>query len=205
VFCGETALFLHGIPVVKIPPAIDVAVDSTTRLGVRPNSFDVRGESEHAHRARRLPPPPVRRHRHADPRAAFVGEFRTVPVATALAEVLAAGRFERALTVADGVLRLSGDALLLDQPEIAAAISCLPHKNHRKRAEVIASLARTGAESPGESVSRALVHLFGFPEPVLQREHRDAQGFVGRTDFAWDVTPERSASLTAGESTSAMS
>ncbi len=52
------------------------------------------------------------------------------------------------------------------------------------------ALARRGAESPGESVSRALMHLFGFPEPVLQREHHDAQGLIGRTDFAWDVAPE---------------
>lgn len=190
VFCGETALFLHGVPVVKVPPSIDVAVESTTRLGLRPNAFEVRGESDLARRARITPPPPIRRHRHENGPLALIGAYRTVPVASALIEVLATGRFARAVTVADGVLRLSGTESLLDLPEIVTGISGLRHRNHRQRAEAIALLARAGAESPGESVSRALIHLFGFPEPVLQREHRDAQGFVGRTDFAWDITPE---------------
>ncbi|WP_156143975.1 hypothetical protein [Sinomonas humi] len=176
VFCGETALFLNGIPVVKVPLSIDVAVRSTTRLGLRPNTFDVRGDSDLARRARRVAPPPVRRHRHDDQHTTFTG--------------LATGRFARAITVADGVLRRSGRESLLELPEITSAISRLPHKKHRQRAEVIASLTRAGSESAGESVSRALMHLFGFPEPILQREHRDAQGFVGRTDFAWDVAPE---------------
>lgn len=190
VFCGETALFLHGIPVVKIPPSIDVAVDSTTRLGLRPHSFCVRGESDHAARARLLAPPPVRRHRHAEVNVTIVGEYRTVPIATALAEVLATGRFARAITVADGMLRRNKESSLLDIPDVTASIAGLPHKTQRQRAELVASLARAGAESPGESVSRALMHILGFPEPILQREHRDAQGLIGRTDFAWDVLPE---------------
>ena len=190
VFCGETALFLHGLPVVKVPLAIDVAVASTTKLGIRPATFGVRGDSTQAQRARRLPPPPVKRHRHVGLDAVRVDEYRTVPLAAALVEVMASGRFARALAVADGMLRRWCAESLLDVQGVSEGIAALPYESRRKRAEGVASLARKGAESPGESVSRALMHLFGFPEPVLQREFRDAQGFVGRTDFAWDVAPE---------------
>ncbi|NUP74627.1 MAG: hypothetical protein HOQ07_08280 [Sinomonas sp.] len=189
VFCGETASFLHGLPVVKVPPTIDVAIASTTKLGVRPSTFCIRGESDQAQRARRVVPPPVRRHHHDDIDPIPVDGYRTVPLAAALVEVLASGRFARALALADGMLRRMGTHSLLDVQGIEEGIGALAYRTRRKRAEGIASLARRGAESPGESVSRALMLLFGFPEPLLQREFRDSQGFVGRTDFAWDVCP----------------
>lgn len=189
VFCGETALFLHGLPVVKIPPTIDVAISSTTRLGTRPSTFVVQGDSDEARQARKVPPPPVRRHHHAVSDFLTVGEFRTVPLATAVVEVLTTARFARSLTVADGMLRRSVEDSLLEVSDVADLIARVPQRNRRERAEAIAILARKGAESPGESVSRALMHMFGFPEPVLQRPHWDSEGLIGRTDFAWDVAP----------------
>jgi hypothetical protein len=190
LFCGETALFLHGLPVVKTPLFIDVAIPSTTKLGVRPNTFAVRGKSEEARRAGQTVPPPVRRHQHVSTEAVTVGPYRTVPLIAALTEILATGRFARALTVADGLLHRWGADELLEAPDVAASIARIPQRNRRERAELIATLARRGAESPGESVSRALMHLFGFPEPILQKAHWDSEGLIGRTDFAWDVGAE---------------
>ncbi|MEA5453814.1 hypothetical protein SPF06_03680 [Sinomonas sp. JGH33] len=190
VFCGETAVFLHGLPVVRAPLFIDVVVRGSTRLGVRPNTFDVRGDSAAALRARNAPPPPIRRHHHEGVDIVAAGEYSTIPLADALAEVFAAGRFARALTVADGMLRASHVASLHELPELTQAIAALRCRAHRERAMTLVSLARGGAESPGESVSRALIHLFGFPEPALQKEFRDSRGFIGRTDFAWDIAPE---------------
>lgn len=189
VFCGETALFLRGIPTVKAPRNIDVAADSRGRIGARPPTFQVSGSTESAAAARGLCPPPVRRHFHPGLVAEPVDEFLVAPLAFALAETLAAGRFARALTVADGVLRLDPDVLLLDRPSIADHIDALPYATWRSRASLIASLARRGAESPGESVSRALMLLEGFPEPQLQKSHDDGAGFVGRTDCYWE--PDR--------------
>jgi hypothetical protein len=185
VFCGETALFLHGIPTVKAPLAVEVATSTTSRLGVRPSTFEARGDGDLAAKARELGAHPIRRHHHDDIEPVTVGEFATVPLALALVEVLAAGKFARGLTVADGVLRLQRDVPLLDRSEVVAAIGNLQHQSHRRRSELIAGLARVGAESPGESVGRALMHLFGFPEPKLQVAHYDALGFVGRTDYYW--------------------
>ncbi|MDQ4501426.1 hypothetical protein [Sinomonas sp. ASV322] len=189
VFCGETALFLRGVPTVKAPATIDVATTSNGRLGLQPSSFAVRGSSETAILVRRLPPPRIRRRLFARIEAEDAGAFSAVPLAEALADVLSTGKFARALTVADAVLRQGGDVALLDRPDIASAMAALKHQTQRSRAETVASLARSGAESPGESVSRALMLLFGFPEPELQREHHDSRGFIGRTDFAWDGKP----------------
>ncbi|MEA5455905.1 hypothetical protein SPF06_14315 [Sinomonas sp. JGH33] len=190
VFCGETALFLRGIPTVKAPMTIDVATGSNGRLGLQPSTFAVRGGSEAASQARHITPPPVRRRLRRALAAEDVDGYLAVPLAEALTEVLASGKFARALTVADGVLRHDPDMPLLERPDLRDALARLPHRTQRARAERVASLARAGAESPGESVSRAIMHLYGFPEPVLQREHSDALGFVGRTDFAWDEAPE---------------
>jgi hypothetical protein len=41
------------------------------------------------------------------------------------------------------------------------------------------------AESPGESLSRAQMHLLGFPSPHLQVEFDRADGRVDRVDFDW--------------------
>ena len=39
--------------------------------------------------------------------------------------------------------------------------------------------------SPGESVSRALIHQLGFPLPALQVPFHDGRGFIGVVDFYW--------------------
>ncbi|WP_235779150.1 hypothetical protein [Sinomonas notoginsengisoli] len=107
VFCGETALFLRGLPVVKTPPTIDVATATTTRLGIRPATFEVCGEVPLAVQARNLAPPPIRRHRHVPLEAEQGGPFRVLPLAVTVAEVLGSAKFARALTIADGAVRLN--------------------------------------------------------------------------------------------------
>jgi hypothetical protein len=60
--------------------------------------------------------------------------------------------------------------------------------------EVIRGLRRLGraiefgdclSGSPGESVSRAVIHELGFPSPVLQKRFDDRLGLIGFTDFWW--------------------
>lgn len=49
----------------------------------------------------------------------------------------------------------------------------------------LVDLARDGAESPLESVSRVRLRKYGLPEPILQHEFHDRVGFVGRVDMWW--------------------
>ena len=41
------------------------------------------------------------------------------------------------------------------------------------------------SDSPGESLSRAVIHELGFPAPILQFEVGDRRGLAGISDFAW--------------------
>ena len=59
-----------------------------------------------------------------------------------------------------------------------------PARNFR-RAEKALRFASHLSDSPGESLSRCAIHLLGFPEPELQHEFCDHQGFIGRGDFWW--------------------
>lgn len=54
----------------------------------------------------------------------------------------------------------------------------------RRRLEWVCEYANGDAESVVESVSRAVIHWYGFPEPLLQAEHRVA-GRRYRSDFCW--------------------
>lgn len=54
-----------------------------------------------------------------------------------------------------------------------------------RRALTAMNFARDGADSLGESISRAQEFLLGFPEPRLQFTVHDDEGFVGETDQAW--------------------
>jgi hypothetical protein len=55
----------------------------------------------------------------------------------------------------------------------------------KRKAVAVAAFADGAAESPGESISRAAIHLLGFPPPVLQQEFRDSRGLMGVVDFWW--------------------
>ena len=45
--------------------------------------------------------------------------------------------------------------------------------------------ADPASESPGESLSRANIHLLGFAPPVLQHRIADRDGEFARTDYYW--------------------
>lgn len=47
-------------------------------------------------------------------------------------------------------------------------------------------LARTGAQSPFESLSRVRLIELGLPEPELQRAFYDSDGLIGYADMSWD-------------------
>ena len=47
-------------------------------------------------------------------------------------------------------------------------------------------LARAGAQSPLESISRVRLLQLGLPEPILQFEVRDSRGLVGYADMYWE-------------------
>lgn len=73
----------------------------------------------------------------------------------------------------------------LTRLELHEAASRLHSATKRRRVEQVLGLADETSESVGESRSRALFHVLGFPAPVLQHSFRDSEGFIARTDFYW--------------------
>ncbi|HWH97175.1 MAG TPA: hypothetical protein VNS80_02310 [Pseudolysinimonas sp.] len=60
-----------------------------------------------------------------------------------------------------------------------------PGERYRRRVYRALEFASPRSASPGESVSRAVMHELGLPAPELQFEVRDGRGLVGICDFAW--------------------
>ena len=96
--------------------------------------------------------------------------------------------FERAVPAMDQVLRPDATRRLpaLNRNTLLHLAERLPDQAKRTRALNVITFADARSESPGESYSRAVLHLRGFPPPELQHEFHSASGrFLGRTDFYW--------------------
>lgn len=56
---------------------------------------------------------------------------------------------------------------------------------NRRRVHRALEFATPLAETPGESLSRVVIHELGFPAPELQVRIEDRNGLAGISDFAW--------------------
>ena len=93
--------------------------------------------------------------------------------------------FEQAVTVVDHVLVPQQGLAALSKAELDGR-----HRGHysaaaARRIRVAMEFADPASGSPGESVSRALMHRLGFEPPRLQTAIRDARGLAAYTDFEW--------------------
>ena len=113
------------------------------------------------------------------------GLLVTDRVRTAL-DLAAFESFEQGVTVFDHVLGPRSDNLApLSRGELDAGIGGNYTAAAARRIRTALQFADPASGSPGESVSRALMHRLGFRVPLLQVEIRDARGLVAFTDFDW--------------------
>lgn len=163
VLCLESAAVIHGIPLfgeTRDLHVYDPSASKTTRFG------------------------DVVVHASIDERAVTTvgGIFATTTLDTAvdLARLLPPAQ---GLTVADAVISpAQGGALRLD--DLAERVSDLHARRGRARVRWVLTRANGLAESPAESVSRAVIEWCGYEEPVQQPEFR-YEGHVDRTDFGF--------------------
>jgi predicted DNA-binding ribbon-helix-helix protein len=103
-------------------------------------------------------------------------------VSLASAAVTAAAQFPReyAVSALDAAL-----ARGIDSTDLAAVVPRWRAGRGVSAVPGLIDLARVGAESPLESISRIRLLDRGVPEPELQHEFRDRRGFVARVDFWW--------------------
>ncbi|KRF32624.1 hypothetical protein [Yonghaparkia sp. Soil809] len=110
-------------------------------------------------------------------------------LARTVSDVSATRSLAAGLMAADAAVRgSSARALLrapLDQDLLLQEAERRPVRHGRTRALTVAQLADARAESPGESLLRASIHLLGLPQPELQWEFRGDSGRRYFVDCYW--------------------
>ena len=133
----------------------------------------------------------VRRH-YADPAGIemfrrdgllVTGRLRTV------LDLAAFTSFAEAIVPLDNVLRPDRATKLpaLSKEQLLAGIENNYTTAAARRITVAVEFADPQSASPGESYSRALMHVAGFEAPDLQHEIRDGAGLIGYSDYYWDA------------------
>jgi len=72
-----------------------------------------------------------------------------------------------------------------DRGALIAILDEMPPRTGRRRALAAIEFGDGRSGSPGESLSRANIHLLRLPSPELQVPFTDAQGLIGIADFWW--------------------
>jgi len=163
VVAHESALALHGLPVIGPWPEQVHVVDRTRRTTLSSRTLV----------------------RHAGALAAgevtLVDGLLTTTPARAIVDVA------RRRTLRSGVVTLDAALAegLVTRPALQAELTAQAGFPGIRRASRAVALADPGGTSVGESLSRVGLHEPGLPRPVLQHEFHDGDGFVGRVDFWW--------------------
>lgn len=166
VFCRQSSAALWDLPVLGSSPLVHACT-----------SDDGGGRSRAG----------VRRH-FAAPASLQVEERRGLLVTTRVRTVLdlaAFESFEQATAALDHVLKPQPGLPALSKEELDAGIGADYSAAAARRIRAALDFADPASGSPGESVSRALMHRLGFKAPELQSEIRDARGLAGYSDFEW--------------------
>lgn len=167
VFCRQSAAVLWGMPVLGSAQTVHACTSSDgggrSKAGVR-RHFMKLGPAQIEERG---------------------GLLVTGRIRTAL-DLAAFESFEQAVAVFDHVLRPVPHGLgPPGRKELAAGIEGNYTAAAALRIRAALAFADPASGSPGESVSRALIHRLGFKAPELQCEIRDVRGLIGFTDFGW--------------------
>jgi hypothetical protein len=73
----------------------------------------------------------------------------------------------------------------VERDELLSLLDRLPDGRARSRGARSIAFGNARSGSPGESLSRVLIHELGFPAPELQHELHDRRGLIGYVDFFW--------------------
>lgn len=162
VFSHWSAAAILGLPIIGPWPS-DVHVAAPRASG---------GRSEPGIRRHCVGPTPAE---HSE-----VSGLEVTTVARTLADLASVQPFRFAVAPTDFAL----GAGLVDRDALVRCLNAAGALRGRDRAARVFAFADGRSGSPGESMSRAVIHLLGFPPPLLQVEHR-ADGRCEFTDFEW--------------------
>ncbi len=185
-FCFETAALFWGLQVVGVPSHIHLATTSRGHAGSRgpTTSAAVVGPAGTTG-LERVRGYGIYRHSYSTATVSHLGLHLTDLLPTAV-DVLARGSFTKGIVLADHAISQSRfPKLFTSKAALGEAAQELSSEAKRQRVNYLLRFADENSGSAGESLSRAQIHLLGFPDPELQIEFYDTEGFIGRTDFFW--------------------
>lgn len=170
LLCGPSSLALWRLPT----------------LGPWPSSVHaVRPHRSSGRRAGIL----VRHVTRRDDAGAEIDGLRVTGLARTVADASASGMLGAGLMAADAALRGSRAPHWVRSPceqgHLIGEAEKVAVRRGRSRALMVAQLADARAESPGESLLRASLHLLGLPQPELQWEFRGDSGRQYFVDCYW--------------------
>lgn len=169
---GEIAAELHGLPIQGSSPASLVIV--------RPQGHDLRSANTRLKVRNRFDDVQIIGRDLNDEGVVRLQGIPSIGLASAALTSAAVFRREYAVGVFDAAL-----AQGVTPDEITMSASRWQAGRGTTAASRLVELARSGAESILESVSRVRLMDRGVPEPVLQHSFSDDRGFVGRVDMWW--------------------
>jgi very-short-patch-repair endonuclease len=167
----QSAFVLHGLPIW----GLDLSRVHVTRLDGRSGGV-VAGVQHHLGKL-------------TDDDLAVVEARWVTRVARAVVESACTASFEVAVVGVDAALREYG----LSDEDMARQLEQSQFWPGSTTARAVLRFGSRLSESVGESRLRVLLHDHGLPEPMLQVEFHDRDGFVGRVDFyfpAYDAVLE---------------
>lgn len=185
-FCYLTGLRIWGLPVPGVPGHVHAITDSPHKAGrLAPTTKAAPNAQTGLTGLERVRSYGISRH-YWPAEAVEHDGYRVTSLAQTVLDCLVRLELPDALAVADAVLGTHhGQEERLTRPELREAASRLGPAAKRRRVEKVLALADEACESVGESRSRALFHVLGFPAPLLQHSFHDGEGFIARTDFFW--------------------
>ncbi|WP_286132514.1 hypothetical protein [Arthrobacter sp. OY3WO11] len=108
------------------------------------------------------------------------------PLPETVVGVIARESFAAGVVLADhAISRRSSSGPGLGKADLLKQASLLTSEARRRWVTQVLDFAGTDAESPGESLSRAHMHVLGFPAPLLQARVHVGGVLIARTDFFW--------------------
>lgn len=185
-FCYLTGLRVWRLPTPGVPTHIHILTQSPHKAGrLPPTTWAAKDPRTGLTGLERIRGYGIFRH-HWDADIVDAHGFRVTSLVQTVVDSVVRLELPAAVAVADAVLgrgRKEGEGLT--RIDFQPALAGLASAAKRRRILEVLSLANEAAESAGESRSRALIHILGFPPPELQRTFYDVEGFIARTDFFW--------------------
>lgn len=208
-FCRETALMLHGVPLLAQPSAVQVRANSRSAArraqqpsmtgkfpaaqflsAARKNLSGFRGEWDRnvftGFGTHFVSPTGIPADEPPDECMLLGGLIAVEPLTLVLVDTVPRMPFDRGVVALDAVLRGDEGQARVSKEQLAEAAAQLSWKKSRRFVwESALDFADPRSESVGESVSRVRIGQLGFAAPALQYELA-VDGKTYRLDFCWE-------------------